>query len=90
MNQAKKEAKDVSAPPAFMVRGNSGEDDAHLGSLGNSHNRDGSHSTRERLLKVGLHLPGKSAGVFDGKTLHDGNRREGEDALAAWKKYKGT
>jgi hypothetical protein len=66
-----------------MARGRAdGEagDDARLGSAGSPLNRAAGYSTKGRLLKVGLHPSGKS--VED--------RREGEDALAAWKKYKGA
>jgi hypothetical protein len=73
-----------------MARGSSAEDDAVLGSLGSPQNHASGHSTRDRLLKVGLHNPGQRSSGSEGLRIVGADREEGESALAAWKKYKGA
>ena len=73
-----------------MARGSSAEDDAVLGSLGSPQNRASGHSIRDRLLKVGLHNPGQKNSGSGNLRVMGADRQEGEDALAAWNKYKGV
>ena len=75
----------MSTAPAWMAL-----DDLEVGALGSSGNpnRVEADSPKARLLQPKPHAPGAGGGASDLRVgLRD--RSEGEDALAAWRKYRG-